>query len=126
MFRVKVEVFSLEHPEHREEVEMVVDTGAFRTLLPRSVVEALGVRPDRRQTFRMVNGEPIERDLGWVGVTLMGNTGHTHVILGEPGDHAVLGALTLEELELEVDPSRGTLRPMQEFLLLALAGEVRA
>ena len=68
----------------------------------------------------MVNGEPIERSLGWVGVSLMGKTSHTHAILGQPGDQPVLGALSLEELELEIDPTRGALRPMQEFLLLAV------
>ena len=126
VFHVKVEVYSLEHPETRQEVEMVVDTGAFRTVLPRAAVEALGVESDRKQTFHMVNGKPIERDLGWVGVSLMGKDAHAHVILGERADYAVLGALTLEELELEVDPSRGALRPMQGFLLLAIAGDVTA
>jgi predicted aspartyl protease len=120
VFRVTVEVFSLQDPERRQEVEMVVDTGAFRTVIPRAIADALGVKPEKRQTFRMINGEPITRDLGWVGVSLHGDSAHTLAILGEPDDHTVLGALTLEELTLEVDPTRGQLRPMQDLLLLAV------
>ncbi len=121
VFRVRVQVFSWEHPERREGVEMVVDTGAFRTVVPRIVAEALGVGVDRRQTFRMINGDPMERDLGWIGVVLEGQSAHTLAILGEPADHAVLGALTLEELTLQVDPTRSRLQPLRDQDLLLLA-----
>jgi len=121
VFRVRVQVFSLKNPERREEVEMVVDTGAFRTVIPRSVADALGVVSERRQTFRMINGEPMERDLGWIGISIAGESAHTMAILGNPGDHAVLGALTLEELTLEVDPTRSRLRPLQDQDLLLLS-----
>lgn len=100
---------------------MVVDTGATRTVVPRTIAEALGVRPEKQQTFRMVNGEKITRDIGWIGISLAGNSTYTQAILGEPEDEAVLGALTLEELSLEVDPTRSTLRAAEEFLLLAVA-----
>ena len=52
VFRVRVQVFSLQDPERREEVDTVVDTGAFRTLIPFAVVEALGVSP--------ISGRPSE------------------------------------------------------------------
>lgn len=99
---------------------MVVDTGAFRTLIPRTAAEALAVGPERRQTFRMVNGEPITRDLGWIRISVDGESTYTLAILGEPGDQPVLGALTLEELTLEVDPTRQRLQPMRDLLMLAL------
>ena len=37
-----------------------------------------------------------------------------------PGINPSWEPLSLEELELEIDPTRGALRPMQEFLLLAV------
>jgi len=119
VFRVRVQVFSLKNPEQRHDVDVVVDTGATRTVVPRAIAEGLGVRPERRQTFRMVNGEKITREVAWIGVSLQGNSTHTEAILGEAGDAPVLGALTLEELSLEVDPTRGLLRPAEELLLLA-------
>jgi len=40
-------------------------------------------------------------------------------VFGEPADATVLGALTLEELGLEVDPRERVLRPTVAWLLLA-------
>lgn len=120
VFRVRVRVFPLTDTADGRELEMVVDTGAFRTVVPHEVVGALGLRPEKRATFRLADGSRITRDLGWVGVALRGSSTHTLAILGEPGDEPVLGALTLEELSLEVDPSRATLRPAEELLLAAL------
>ncbi|MBZ5568656.1 MAG: hypothetical protein LAN64_12480 [Acidobacteriia bacterium] len=39
--------------------------------------------------------------------------GHTPVILGEPGDQALLGAVTLEILGLVLHPFKRTLEPMR-------------
>ena len=119
VFRVRVEVFPLNDPGRREELEVVVDTGATRTVVPHALAERLGVRAEKRQTFRMINGEKISREVAWIGVSLQGNSSHTEAILGEEGDAAVLGALTLEELSLEVDPTRSLLRPAEGLLLLA-------
>jgi hypothetical protein len=43
--------------------------------------------------------------------------GHSPVILGEPGDSALLGVVTLENLGLVFNPFTRTLHPMK--LLLA-------
>ena len=120
VFRVRVQVFAMGNPDQREELEVVVDTGAARTVLPRAIAERLGVRPESRQTFRMVNGETITRELAWIGLSLDGTSVFTRAIIGEAGDTPVLGALTLEELSLEVDPTRSTLRPSEGLLLLAV------
>lgn len=46
--------------------------------------------------------------------------GHTPVILGEPGDEALLGMVTLEELGVVLNPFNRTLQPMR--MVLARAG----
>ena len=46
----------------------------------------------------------------------MGGEGHTPVILGEPGDEALLGVVTLEILGLVLDSFKRTLRPMRALL----------
>jgi len=119
VFRVRIQVFSLKNPEQRHELDVVVDTGATRTVVPRAMAVQLGVLPEKQQSFHMINGEKITREVAWIGVTLQGNSAHTEAILGEAGDTPVLGALTLEELSLEVDPTRGLLRPAEGFLLVA-------
>jgi hypothetical protein len=77
----------------------------------------LAVRVERCQTLRLANGEPIERDGGWVGVQCGGREAHTLAVFGEPADATVLGALTLEALGLEVDPRGRVLKPTVGWLL---------
>ena len=43
--------------------------------------------------------------------------GHTPVILGEPGDEALLGVVTLEILGLVFNPFNRTLQPMRMLLM---------
>ena len=101
------------------DVDMIVDTGATRTVLPRRVVDELGLRPDQRRPFRLANGEPVERDMGWVWLECHGRTTYTLAILGESGDAPLLGAITLEELGFEIDPVHRVLRLAPEYMLAA-------
>jgi len=120
-FRVRVHVFKLEDPLRSEELEMLVDTGASRTLIPPSVVLALGLRPEKRQTFMLADGTEMGRDLAWVGIEYGGDPVHSLAILVEESDPPILGAITLEDLVLQVDPVQRTLRPTKQFLLASAA-----
>jgi len=59
----------------------------------------------------------VERDIGEVGVGLMGRRRTVTVIFGETDDITVLGITALEAFGLEVDPVRGTLRETELLLL---------
>jgi hypothetical protein len=52
-------------------------------------------------------------------LTLAEGDGHTPVILGEAGDEALLGAVTLEILGLVLHPFKRTLEPMRMMLARA-------
>jgi len=93
-------------------VRCIVDTGADYTVLPRTLLERLGVKPHRREQFELANGTRIERDLGRVFVQFQDRAEYSPVIFGEPGDSTLLGVLTLENLGLGVDPLRRTLYPL--------------
>ena len=45
-------------------MEALVDTGSTFTAAPRELLERLGIRPARRQRFRIANGQVIENDVG--------------------------------------------------------------
>ena len=55
-----------------EEVEAIVDTGSTFTAVPRELLERLGIRPIRRQPFRLANGEVVQSDVGDARVRLEG------------------------------------------------------
>jgi len=114
--RVRLGIYNPSAPERVVELEGIVDTGAIYSVIPRSVLEELGVRPIERRRFRAFGGY-VERDIGEVGVELMGRKRTVTVIFGEAGDIAVLGITALEAFGLELDPVRGTLREAELLLL---------
>ncbi len=118
-FRVRGQVFSLTNPDLCRDLEMLVDTGATQSIVPRALMEALSVPSERAQTFRLANGDEIRRDVGWVGVRFGDREAHTLAVFGNEADATVLGALTLEELGLEVDPRERVLKPTVAWLLAA-------
>ena len=98
---------------HSEEVEAVVYTGSTLTAAPRELLERLGIRPTRRETFRIANGQVVESDVGDAVVRLAGKQGATPVIFNEPGEPVLLGAVTLEAFLLAFDPVHETLVPVE-------------
>ena len=119
VFRIRAQVVSLTNQALSLELDMLVDTGATQSIIPRAVLEAIRVPVVRRQTFRLANGEEIHRDVGWVGVRFNDWEAHTLTVFGDAADATVLGALTLEELGLEVDPRERVLKPTVAWLLVA-------
>ena len=97
--------------QHRH-VSFMVDSGVSYTLLPHKTWQALQLSPKRSVTFTLADGTRIERQVSECHIVLAGEEGHTPVILGEPGDEPLLGAVTLEILGLVLDPFKRTLQAM--------------
>jgi len=101
-------------------VRFLVDSGAKYSLLPVDVWRAIGLTPQRRMTFVLADGTPIERDVSECHLRLLQSSGHTPVILGEPGDdEALLGVVTLEIFGFVLNPFDRTLRPARMLLACA-------
>ena len=100
----------------RASVRFLVDSGATYTLLPHDVWQAIGLAPKRSVTFMLADGTAIERQVSECLISLPQGEGHTPVTLGEPGDEALLGVLTLENLGLILNPFNRTLQPMRMLL----------
>ncbi len=101
----------------RVTVEFLIDSGAKYTLLPDDVWKRLGLTPKRTMRFRTADGATIARSISECHIALPEGDGHTPVILGEPGDLALLGAVTLEELGLVFYPFDRSLRRSELSLL---------
>ena len=96
--------------------EFLVDSGAKYTLLPEPIWKATELSPKRRMTFTLTDGTHIERNVSEVHIALPQGERHTPVILGEPGDEALSGAVTLEELGLVLNPFQRSLQPARMML----------
>lgn len=98
----------------KRQVKFLVDSGASYSLLPLEVWQALGLEPKRNVSFTLADGVTISRNASECHIALAGQDGHSPVILGEPeDDQALLGAVTLENLGLVLDPFQRRLRNMQ-------------
>ncbi len=115
-FRVTIEIGPMDQSRF-ERIEALVDTGATYTVVPRDVLERLGITPQFRRRFRVADGRVVELDMAWAVVKVEGEMTYTICVFGEPGMDALLGAVTLEELGLGVDPVNQRLVPVELLLI---------
>ena len=101
----------------RATVRLLVDSGATYTLLPEKVWKEIELVPKRTVTFTLADGTTVERKVSECHISLPQGEGHTPVILGEPGDEALLGVVTLEILGLILNPFTRELQPMRMLLV---------
>jgi predicted aspartyl protease len=101
----------------RSTARFLVDSGATYTLLPQKVWQAIGLEPKRAVTFTLADGTTVERKVSKCHIALPQGEGYTPVILGEPGDEAFLGMVTLEILGLVLNPFTRELQLMRMLLV---------
>lgn len=104
MLRVTIAVENQLRPGERHELpDTLVDTGAELSWVPRAVLESLGVAPRKRVRFAMANGDEIVRDIGYAIIHAGGTETNDEIVFSEPGDLILLGARSLQGLNLKVD-----------------------
>ena len=109
---LKIEVGNPANSSTTETVEFLIDSGAIYSVVPRPVLEKLGIKPLSKEEFRLANGQVIVREKG-IALFKYGNKiGGADVIFGEPDDSNLLGAFTLEALGLALDPLKRELKPL--------------
>lgn len=100
-----------------KELEALVDTGATYTWIPPSVLEELGITSEEQLTFVPADGREASYPIAQVRVRLDGRERFTICVFGEEGTEPLLGAVTLEEFGLAVDPLNKRLIPVRGYLL---------
>ena len=104
-FRIEVEIENPARPGRRHRFSgLLVDTGSELSWVPAPHLETLGIQRARLMGFRQATGQVIER---WVGVAVVHVNGIStgdDIVFGEPGDLQLLGARTLEGLNVTIDP----------------------
>jgi len=97
-------------------VDALVDTGAAYSVVPRPVLEALGCQVVRAQRVILADGHAEEWSIGQIDVECEGRRATTPVLMGPPAGPTLLGATTLEELGLGIDPVNRRLIPVDVYL----------
>lgn len=116
-FRTTIMIESAERRGEMRTVEdALVDTGSEFTWAPRAVLEELGIRAEMIQRFFVPDGRQLERSVGIGIVHAAGTKAPDYVVFGEPGDMIILGARSLEGMNLRVDALRKQLVPAGPIL----------
>lgn len=104
-FRTDIELENPAGPGNRRRVgSLLVDTGSELTWVPAPLLESLGIARVKQLRFRQATGQIVERWIGGATVFAAGTQTLDDVVFGEPGDQSLLGARTLEGLNVVVDP----------------------
>jgi predicted aspartyl protease len=88
--------------------QMLVDSGSEATWVSAKSLEQIGVRRAKKdRAFAMANGQVITRTVGYAMIRVAPDFETVdEVVFAEEGDLALLGARTLEGLNVRVDPAR--------------------
>ena len=104
---MKVDI-EIENPvgvgDRRTLQSVFVDAGAQLSWFPAPALESLGIARIKLWHFRQRDGSVLARWTGGVIVRVIGVQTWDEVVFGEPGDLVLLGARSLEGLNLRVDP----------------------
>ena len=95
----------------------LVDTGATHTTLPENLLHRLGVQPVSSRRFRLADGSFVYYATGYTWVRREGDTGVVQVVFAPDDASPLIGATTLENLGLAVDPVSRQLIPVDSLLM---------
>ena len=98
------------------QVEALVDTASSDTVLPREILERLGITAVDRFAYSVADETVVEYDVGEARLRLDGREGTTQVVFGPQGVTPLLGATTLQLFHLGADPLQGQLVPLRGLL----------
>lgn len=104
-FRTEVELENPSAPGERRLVKAaLVDTGAALSWFPANILQSLSAKRLKVWHFRQADGTVLARWTAAVIVHAGGTSTFDEVVMGEPDDLVLLGARSLEGLNLRVDP----------------------
>jgi predicted aspartyl protease len=87
--------------------KLLVDTGSELSWVAERTLEDLGIGREKKDVaFVMANGQRITRSVGYAIIRVGEHVTIDEVVFAQPGDLQLLGARTLEGLNLTIDPAR--------------------
>lgn len=85
----------------------LVDTGSEHTWIAEAVLRRIGVVAEKKDIrFILANGQTVSREVGFAVIHFQEHFTVDEVVFAREGDLQILGARTLEGLNLSVDPRK--------------------
>lgn len=118
--RVNVTVRNIADPDRSWTGLFLVDTGATDCLVPRELLEAIGLSPMTQRTYRLGDGRSLTFDVTQARLEFMGESTAADVIMGEPNAEPKIGRVAMASAGIEVDPHTRTLQKVPTRNLVGL------
>ena len=97
-------------------VRALVDTGATHSMIPGSELRRLGIAPVETRISRIADGSRMELQTAWARFAAAGRNAVARVSFGPEGVY-LIGATTLEDMGLAVDPVEQRLIVQEDLLM---------
>jgi clan AA aspartic protease len=108
----KVKLTNLFDPTKSVEVEAVIDTGATMVVLPKNLVQELGLEKIEDVRVKYADGRVERKEMyGVVRLELKGRVGNFDVLAENEESQPLIGQIVLERLDLIIEPSTRKLIP---------------
>jgi clan AA aspartic protease len=109
----------LRGPLAAADIDMLVDTGATLTKVPRSIAKQVGIKGRRLVDVELADGRILEREASECELEFNGQTWTVPILIGGENDRPLLGLTALETFRLKVNPVTRELEPAKliEYLL---------
>jgi len=108
----KVKLSSLFDPKKSVEIEAVIDTGATMVVLPKNLVQELGLEKIEDVMVKYADGWVERKEVyGVVKLELKGRVGNFDVLAENEEAQPLIGQIVLERLDLIIEPSTRKLIP---------------
>lgn len=119
IFQVRFRISPTDGSGRYADLEGVVDTGAALPLIPRDILQSLGIKPKEEQTFILADGSRRRMGIGEVKLSYGKYEAICPVAFAPRGTQPLFGALALENLRLDVDPLNRRLKRTKLYLACA-------
>jgi predicted aspartyl protease len=84
--------------------KLLVDTGSEYTWIPETILDKIGIAREKKDvSFMMANGTIVTRSVGFAIIRVGRYFTIDEIVFGEKGDQSLLGARTLEGLNLVIN-----------------------
>lgn len=99
--------------------KFLVDTGAFDSFVPRSHLEAIGLKPKGCRKYVLEDGKPVSLDITTAEIEFEGEVVGGTIVYGDEGAEPLLGTTALDSGGFEVDLRNEELKRLPAVLLKA-------
>lgn len=98
----------------------LVDTGATDCLIPRSCLEAIGLKPRSQRVYGLADGREVKMDITVAEIEFMGEIVGATIVMGDANAEPLLGVTALESVGIEIDPHNQQLKRLPSVRLKPL------